>query len=77
MTRIDIPAIVLTGDKDQIIPPEKARALAESMPAAVLSIVENAGHMPMMEQPGATTTAIGQFMNRVASSEIAAERVAV
>jgi 3-oxoadipate enol-lactonase len=63
--RLKIPLLLLTGDKDQIIPPEKAKAMAASLPTATLTIVDNAGHMPMLEQPDATTAAIRKFLSEV------------
>ncbi len=65
MRNLKIPVLLLTGDKDQIIPPEKAKAMAASLPPATLTIIENAGHMPMLEQPDATTTAIRGFLSAV------------
>jgi 3-oxoadipate enol-lactonase len=65
LTNIHIPTLVVAGSKDQIIPQEKAKSLAAGLPAATLTLVDNAGHMPMLEQPEATTTAIRQFLHAV------------
>ena len=65
LANLKIPVLLLAGDKDQIIPPEKAKAIAASIPTATLTIVENAGHMPMLEQPDATTAAIRSFLSKV------------
>ncbi len=62
LPNLNIPVLILTGDKDQIIPPDKAKAMAATIPTATLTIVENAGHTPMLEQPQATTTAIRHFL---------------
>ena len=35
------------------------------MKTATLTMIEHAGHMPMLEQPEATTTAIGNFLGGV------------
>jgi pimeloyl-ACP methyl ester carboxylesterase len=58
-----LPVLVLAGASDQVIAPEKAKALATSIPNARLVMVEHAGHMPMLEQPQATTTAIREFLS--------------
>jgi 3-oxoadipate enol-lactonase len=63
---VTIPVLVLAGDQDQIIPSSKAQALAAAMPRASLATVENAGHMPMLEQPEPTTNAIRAFLARSA-----------
>jgi 3-oxoadipate enol-lactonase len=65
LPKLNIPVLILTGDKDQIIPTEKAKAMAASIATATLTIVENAGHMPMLEQPDATTAAIRSFLSEV------------
>ena len=59
---ITVPALVVAGDKDQIIPLAKAQALAAGMPHATLEVIASAGHMTMLEQPAATTTAIDKFL---------------
>ena len=65
LPNLNIPVLILTGDKDQIIPPDKAKAMAAAITTATLTMVENAGHMPMLEQPEATTTAIRSFLSEV------------
>jgi 3-oxoadipate enol-lactonase len=60
---LNIPVLILTGDKDQIIPPAKAKTMASAIPTATLTVVENARHMVMLEQPAATTTAIRSFLD--------------
>ena len=59
---INVPALVVAGDKDQIIPLAKAEALSSAIPKSTLKVIANAGHMPMLEQPAATTTAIHDFL---------------
>jgi 3-oxoadipate enol-lactonase len=65
LPNLKIPVLLLTGDQDQIIPPDKAKAMAATIPMATLTIIENAGHMPMLEQPEATTTGIRNFLRAV------------
>lgn len=65
LPHIGMSALILAGEQDQIIPLEKARAMAASMKSATLTIVPDAGHMPMLEQPEATTAAIRGFLKRL------------
>jgi len=65
LPKIDIPVLILAGDQDQIIPPDKANALAAAIKTATLAIIENAGHMPMLEQPETTTIALDSFLSEV------------
>jgi pimeloyl-ACP methyl ester carboxylesterase len=59
---IDVPVLVVAGDKDQIILTAKAEALASATPNAKLKVIASAGHMTMLEQPAATTAAIDDFL---------------
>lgn len=59
---ISVPVLILAGDQDQIIPPDKAKAMAAALKTATLTMVQRSGHMPMLEQPDATTTALDDFL---------------
>jgi pimeloyl-ACP methyl ester carboxylesterase len=59
------PVLIVAGDQDQIIPPDKASTLAAAIKTATLAIIEHAGHMPMLEQPEATTSALESFLSKV------------
>lgn len=63
LSQIKVPSLILTGDSDQLIPKERSLTMAEAIPNATLATVENAGHMPMLEQPQATTMAIRNFLD--------------
>lgn len=65
LPEINVPVLLLAGNKDQIIPLEKAQAMATVIPQATLTVIENAGHMPMLELPMTTTMAISHFLNTV------------
>jgi len=60
-----IPVLLLTGDQDQIIPSAKAREMAAAIGTATLTTIAHAGHMPMLEQPAATTVALRTFLEGV------------
>jgi len=40
-----------------------AEEMARTMPGAALVRIEGAGHMPMIEQPEATTAALREFLS--------------
>ena len=65
LSKISVPVLILAGDQDQIIAPDKAKAMAGAMKTATLTMVEHAGHMPMLEQPEATTTALCDFLSGI------------
>lgn len=43
------PALVITGDADNFIPPEQSIQLAEELPNAELVVIPNCGHTPQQE----------------------------
>ena len=48
---IRVPTLVITGTADQLTPTKYAHFLAQNIPGAQLVLVENAGHMVMLEHP--------------------------
>lgn len=56
------PTSILLGGEDRMTPPSAGRALAELIPSAVCTTVEDAGHMMMVEQPEATLSALKAFL---------------
>jgi pimeloyl-ACP methyl ester carboxylesterase len=58
----DIPAVVIAGADDQLATVDMMRRMADVMPQAEFVIIPNAGHMPMIEQPEALTTALDGFL---------------
>ena len=46
-----MPTLCVVGDEDGSTPPAVVRATADLIPGARFEIIENAGHMPPIEQP--------------------------
>jgi len=53
LPKMDVPALIVAGGQDQIIDIEVARKMADSLPRAKFLLIDDAGHMPMIETPGA------------------------
>ncbi len=51
LNQIDVPTLVITGDDDQIVPPEASRRLSEDIPGSVFKVIEDCGHLPHEECP--------------------------
>ncbi len=49
---LDLPVLVLHGDRDPVCPPGAARALATAIPGARLALLPGAGHAPFLSRPG-------------------------
>jgi len=58
----DLPALVLCGRDDVLCPVERHELMAELIPGARLEIIENAGHLPVLEQPEATNAALIRWL---------------
>ncbi len=58
------PALVLCGEHDQLCPVKRHSFMAELIPFAELVVLENAGHLPTLEQPAETTQAIRNWMRQ-------------
>jgi pimeloyl-ACP methyl ester carboxylesterase len=48
---LDVPALVVTGSEDAIVPPEQTRRVAEALPDARLVELADCGHVPQEECP--------------------------
>jgi pimeloyl-ACP methyl ester carboxylesterase len=61
---IQTPALVIVGKEDKLTPVKYSEYLCACMPDAELAVVENAGHLAMLEQPQCVNTLINQFISR-------------
>ena len=70
LPEITVPAAVIHGHKDAIMPIERARDTACGLPRAKLTEVPGTtGHMPMMETPEKTAEALNQVLDELLSSQ--------
>lgn len=60
----DVPALVVHGEEDPLIPVEAARSLAELLPQAELVVLAESGHLPPLEVPSALTSAVSAWLSR-------------
>jgi pimeloyl-ACP methyl ester carboxylesterase len=56
--RIAAPTLIIVGAQDRMTPPKYAEFLARTLPQAQLTIIEQAGHSVMIEQPQLVNEAI-------------------
>ncbi|MFB7584372.1 alpha/beta fold hydrolase [Streptomyces hydrogenans] len=61
----DLPALALAGDQDLVTPASHTEAIAEALPGSRLVVVPDAGHLVMLERPGAVTDALTALLARV------------
>jgi len=55
------PALVMCGADDKMTPPALSQFLRDNIPSAQLSLIENAGHMVMLENADAFNGALKSF----------------
>lgn len=63
MRRIKLPALVIAGRVDTLVPLRRQEFTANLMPFGKLVIIEDAGHLATLEQPEAVSTAIESFLD--------------
>lgn len=66
LPRIDLPVLVLCGEKDAISPPDEMQAIARAIPSAEYVEIARAGHLAPLEQPAAVNDALRAFLARPA-----------
>ena len=58
---IEVPALVVGGERDTLVPGDAVRWLANALPRATLEIVSGAAHAPFLSHPEAFVAALDQF----------------
>jgi pimeloyl-ACP methyl ester carboxylesterase len=61
LPRLSLPTLVLTGQEDKMTTPAMAQELAGLIPGARLSLIPQAGHLVMLEQPQPVIATVGEF----------------
>ena len=60
---VRVPSLVLCGRYDALCPISRHELMADLIPGAALEIVENAGHLPTLENPDATNSALQDWLS--------------
>ncbi|WP_405601140.1 alpha/beta hydrolase [Streptomyces sp. NBC_01410] len=62
---LEVPVLVLAGDKDLVTPSSHSEAIADLLPDSELVIVPDAGHLVMLEHPEVVTDRLADLLARV------------
>lgn len=62
LAAIDVPTLVIVGEKDGVTPPDAARKLNDAISGSRLVEIPGVGHLSNLEDPGAFTGALGEFL---------------
>jgi pimeloyl-ACP methyl ester carboxylesterase len=63
--KIDLPALILCGDDDQLTPVKYSQFLCSRIKGSKLEVLPNAGHMLMMESPRTFNEKIEEFIRSI------------
>jgi pimeloyl-ACP methyl ester carboxylesterase len=64
LSGVKVPALIVTGDSDKIVPPECGDLYRAALPNATLEKLPGCGHAIDREHPAALAAAITSFLNR-------------
>jgi pimeloyl-ACP methyl ester carboxylesterase len=62
LPRLDVPTLIVHGDRDVIIPVENAHILAQRIPGSQLYIIEGSGHGYPAQDPVGSHIAVTEFL---------------
>jgi len=65
LDEVSVPALVITGERDRIVPTRNSERLAAELPAAELVVIPNCGHVPHEECPAEFLLAASEFFSRL------------
>jgi len=60
-----MPVLILSGDRDNLVPVEHARQFNQAIAGSELVVFEGIGHIPHEETPDASAMAVHEFLYRV------------
>jgi len=65
LPQIKVPVVVIAGKEDQIVPLEESIEMVKRLPNGQLEVIDQAGHLPMMEAPLRVAECINDLVRRV------------
>lgn len=63
LSKIEVPVLVLHGERDMLVPVAAAAAMAEQLPGGRLALIPGAGHAPFLSHPDLFHGAIRSFLD--------------
>lgn len=68
LPRVQVPTLVISGDRDSFTPPALSEALAEAIPGAELLLIPGGTHVTPLEHRGVVAARIGDLIHKVSGS---------
>ena len=63
LSTLTMPALVLWGEEDPLMPVSLGRVLADALPHAHFHVLPSCGHLPTLEKPAECAALIGNFLH--------------
>ncbi len=70
LSKIAVPTLIIHGENDQIIPIVEAEAMYRAIEEAEMVVVEQAGHLPNLEQPDVFNDAVIDFLEELMDDDL-------
>ena len=64
LAELDIPLLILWGDRDRVLPSHQLRAAVAALPDAQSHVFADTGHMPQIERPDEFAALVAAFLAR-------------
>jgi 3-oxoadipate enol-lactonase len=64
LATIDVPTLVITSERDTLIPAEVSAPMADQIPGAQLTVLPNAGHLSNLEDPDGFSAVLSAHLER-------------
>jgi pimeloyl-ACP methyl ester carboxylesterase len=65
LAKIDVPALVIHGAEDTLIPPTEAEGMHRAIRNSQLELIPFSGHLPNLEQPAPFEAMLWQFLKKL------------
>jgi pimeloyl-ACP methyl ester carboxylesterase len=65
LPQINVPTVVIAGRDDQLVPMQESIEMAKKLQNGKLEMIDNAGHLPMMEDPEKVAQCLNDLIFRV------------
>jgi pimeloyl-ACP methyl ester carboxylesterase len=65
---LNIPVLILTGESDLVVKPQRSKAMMEYLPNASAVTLQGVGHAPYLEEPDLYNQAVRKFFDTVRGS---------
>ncbi|MFP4444964.1 MAG: alpha/beta fold hydrolase [Desulfosudaceae bacterium] len=68
LSELDLPVLVLWGDQDKVLDVSAVEVFARHLPRSATVIMEDCGHLPMMERPQESAAHYRRFLETAAAA---------